>query len=47
MGGGCLTTYFDPLPNNQAHALITGFSMEDEIMPRLLAECSKKVTLKI
>ena len=42
-----LTTYLDPLLNgvNNAHAVITGMSLEDEITPGILAKASKKVLI--
>jgi hypothetical protein len=42
-----LTTYLDPLLNgvNNAHAVITGMSLEDEIAPGILAKASKKVLI--
>lgn len=40
-----LQTFYDPLPNNlnDAHAVIVGMTIEDEITPGLLARASKKV----
>ena len=42
-----LTTYLDPLLNgaNNAHAVITGMALEDEITPGILAKASKKVLI--
>ncbi|MEP7266223.1 MAG: hypothetical protein ABI844_01260 [Saprospiraceae bacterium] len=40
-----LKTYFDAVPGNQAHALIVGMEMEDEVKPALLAEGSQRVWL--
>ncbi len=42
-----LITYHDPLKDgsNDAHALIVGMSMEDDITPGLLAKASKKVAI--
>jgi hypothetical protein len=40
-----LSTYHDPLPDgsNDAHAVITGMTIEDDITPALLAKASRKV----
>lgn len=40
-----LYTYYDPLPDglNDAHAVIIGMNMEDEITPGLLARKSRRV----
>jgi len=40
-----LMTFHDPLQDatNDAHAVITGMTMEDEIMPGLLSKISKRV----
>jgi hypothetical protein len=40
-----LMTYHDPLPDgsNNAHAVIVGMAMEDEITPGLLARASRRV----
>lgn len=42
-----LTTYHDPLKDgtNDAHALISGMTAEDDITPGLLARASKKVAI--
>lgn len=42
-----LNTLHDPLPDgtNNAHAVITGMSLADEIIPGLLARKSKRVYL--
>ena len=41
-----LSTYHDPLPDgsNNAHAVIKGMTMEDDITPGLLARASRKVS---
>lgn len=40
-----LKTYHDPLPDgtNDAHAIIVGMQLEDDILPGLLARKSKRV----
>jgi len=42
-----LKTFFDPLPDgtNDAHAVITGMEVGDDILPGLLARKSKRVFL--
>jgi len=42
-----LLTYHDPLEDgsNDAHAVIVGMTMEDEITPGLLARASRKVSV--
>lgn len=42
-----LESFHDPLEggSNDAHAVITGMTMEDDILPGLLARASKKVLL--
>lgn len=42
-----LESFHDPLEDgsNDAHAVITGMTMEDDILPGLLARASKKVLL--
>ncbi len=38
-----LESYYDPLPNNAAHAYIWGMTLNDDILPGLLARTSKRV----
>lgn len=38
-----LVSYYDPLPNNAAHAYIWGMTLDDDILPGLLARTSKRV----
>jgi hypothetical protein len=38
-----LESYHDELPDNPAHAFISGMIMEDDIMPGQLARLSKRV----
>ena len=38
-----LKSYYDPLPDNVAHAYIWGMTMEDDIAPGQLARASKRV----
>ena len=40
-----LLTFYDPLLTNTSHAVIVGMSIEDEILPALLAKNSKRVFL--
>lgn len=42
-----LSTYHDPIEDgtNNAHAVIVGMTIEDEITPALLARASKKVAI--
>lgn len=42
-----LISYHDPLEDgtNDAHAVIVGMTMEDEITPKLLAKASRKVAI--
>jgi len=43
-----LNSYYDPLPEgkNDAHAVIIGMTIEDEILPGLLARKSKRVYIQ-
>ena|SRR5215213_7189846 len=38
-----LESYHDELPDNPAHAIILGMTMEDDIMPGKLARASKRI----
>jgi len=40
-----LATFHAPLPGNDAHAVIVGMTMDDEITPGLLAKASKRIFL--
>lgn len=42
-----IITYHDPLKNgeNDAHAVIVGMTLEDDITPSLLAKASRRVTI--
>lgn len=42
-----LQTYYDPLPDgsNNAHAVIVGMTLEDDILPGVLAKKSKRIYL--